>query len=276
MTCGSRLVPEHTLLTSHRTRKAKSGVAPPRQTQAHTPRYRSHESPTTAPALTVAQRHRKAPRSAVQPTAGDRAVVLLGWPCIAQQKQPQGLSSGQVERSEFERRLACQKARCSRAEQWVSYSCTGVQPFGVAPRGTSQTCRPGGSPGRSYGVILWLRRGVAPCEVRAAMTARSVCPLLRTELGTCGPVASGTRPGFSRIVWLSRWSVIAGAAADTVRHKRQGHSPPTLGSRLACTRAPTARDTLTHTGLSSTCSTSLHSIPQAQQATESRSPVAVN
>ena len=32
------------------------------------------------------------------------------------------------------------------------------------------------------------------------MTARSVCPLLRTELGTCGPVASGTRPGFSRIV----------------------------------------------------------------------------
>ena len=175
--------------------------APPRlQTQAHTPRYRSHESPTTAPALTVAQRHRKAPRSAVQPTAGDRAVVLLGWPCIAQQKQPQGLSSGQVERSEFERRLACQKARCSRAEQWVSYSCTGVQPCGVAPRGTSQTCRPGGSPGRSYGVILWLRRGVAPCEVRAAMTARSVCPLLRTELGTCGPVASGTRPGFSRIV----------------------------------------------------------------------------
>ena len=175
--------------------------APPRlQTQAHTPRYRSHESPTTAPALTVAQHHRKAPRSAVQPTAGDRAVVLLGWPCIAQQKQPQGLSSGQVERSEFERRLACQKARCSRAEQWVSYSCTGVQPFGVAPRGTSQTCRPGGSPGRSYGVILWLRRGVAPCEVRAAMTARSVCPLLRTELGTCGPVASGTRPGFSRIV----------------------------------------------------------------------------
>ena len=175
--------------------------APPRlQTQAHTPRYRSHESPTTAPALTVAQRHRKAPRSAVQPTAGDRAVVLLGWRCIAQQKQPQGLSSGQVERSEFERRLACQKARCSRAEQWMSYSCTGVQPCGVAPRGTSQTCRPGGSPGRSYGVILWLRRGVAPCEVRAAMTARSVCPLLRTELGTCGPVASGTRPGFSRIV----------------------------------------------------------------------------
>ena len=122
--------------------------------------------------LTVAQRHRKAPRSAVQPTAGDRAVVLLGWPCIAQQKQPQGLSSGQVEMSEFERRLACQKARCSRAEQWVSYSCTGFQPFGVAPRGTSQTCRPGGSPGRSYGVILWLRRGVAPCEVRAAMAAR--------------------------------------------------------------------------------------------------------
>ena len=146
--------------------------APRLQTQAHTPRYRSHESPTTAPALTVAQRHRKAPRSAVQPTAGDRAVVLLGWPCIAQQKQPQGLSSGQVEMSEFERRLACQKARCSRAEQWVSYSCTGVQPFGVAPRGTSQTCRPGGSPGRSYGVILQLRRGVAPCEVRAAMTAR--------------------------------------------------------------------------------------------------------
>ena len=147
--------------------------APPRlQTQAHTPRYRSHESPTTAPALTVAQHHRKAPRSAVQPTAGDRAVVLLGWPCIAQQKQPQGLSSGQVERSEFERRLACQKARCSRAEQWVSYSCTGVQPFGVAPRGTSQTCRPGGSPGRSYGVILQLRRGVAPCEVRTAMPAR--------------------------------------------------------------------------------------------------------
>ena len=128
--------------------------------------------PTTAPALTVAQRHRKAPRSAVQPTAGDRAVVLLGWPCIAQQKQPQGLSSGQVERSEFERRLACQKARCSRAEQWMSYSCTGVQPCGVAPRGTSQTCRPGGSPGRSYGVILQLRRGVAPCEARAAMTAR--------------------------------------------------------------------------------------------------------
>jgi len=152
-------------------RPATPGPAPPRlQTQAHTPRYRSHESPTTAPALTVAQRHRKAPRSAVQPTAGDRAVVLLGWPCIAQ--QPQGLSSGQVERSEFERRLACQKARCSRAEQWVSYSCTGVQPFGVAPRGTSQTCRPGGSPGRSYGVILQLRRGVAPCEVRAAMTAR--------------------------------------------------------------------------------------------------------
>ena len=175
--------------------------APPRlQTQAHTPRYRSHESPTTAPALTVAQRHRKAPRSAVQPTAGDRAVVLLGWPCIAQQKQPQGLSSGQVERSEFERRLACQKARCSRAEQWMSYSCTGVQPCGVAPRGTSQTCRPGGSPGRSYGVILWLRRGVAPCEVRAAMTARSVCPLLRTELGTWCRGPSDTLPGFSRIV----------------------------------------------------------------------------
>ena len=150
--------------------------------------------------LTVAQRHRKAPRSAVQPTAGDRAVVLLGWPCIAQQKQPQGLSSGQVERSEFERHLACQKARCSRAEQWVSYSCTGFQPFGVAPRGTSQTCRPGGSPGRSYGVILWLRRGVAPCEVRAAMTARSVCPLLRTELGTWCRGPSDTRPGFSRIV----------------------------------------------------------------------------
>ena len=155
------------------TRGPPATPAPPRlQTQAHTPRYRSHESPTTAPALTVAQRHRKAPRSAVQPTAGDRAVVLLGWPCIAQQKQPQGLSSGQVERSEFERHLACQKARCSRAEQWMSYSCTGVQPCGVAPRGTSQTCRPGGSPGRSYGVILQLRRGVAPCEVRAAMTAR--------------------------------------------------------------------------------------------------------
>ena len=49
-----------------------------------------------------------------------RAVVLLGWPCIAQRKKPQGPSSGQVERSEFERRLAGQKARCSRAEQWVS------------------------------------------------------------------------------------------------------------------------------------------------------------
>ena len=107
--------------------------------------------------------------TALATTLRTEAVVLLGWPCIAQQKQPQGLSSGQVE---FERRLACQKARCSRAEQWVSYSCTGVQPFGVAPRGTSQTCHPGSSPGRSYGVILQLRRGVAPCEVRAAMTAR--------------------------------------------------------------------------------------------------------
>ncbi len=151
--------------------------APPRSTTAntgsHTPLQVTREPDDRAcpySYLTVAQRHRKAPRSAVQPTAGDRAVVLLGWPCIAQ--QPQGLSSGQVEMSEFERRLACQKARCSRAEQWVSYSCTGVQQCGVAPRGTSQTCRPGGSPGRSYGVILQLRRGVAPCEVRAAMTAR--------------------------------------------------------------------------------------------------------
>ena len=37
-----------------RTRGPRATPAPPRlQTQAHTPRYRSHESPTTAPALTV-------------------------------------------------------------------------------------------------------------------------------------------------------------------------------------------------------------------------------
>ena len=114
--------------------------------------------------------------------------------------QPQVLRSGVVHRSECERHLTCRKLRRCRAGQWELCSCIAVQRYRVAPRGTSQTCHPESCPGRSYGVILWLRRGVAPCEVRAAMTARSVCPLLRTELGTCGPVASGTRPGFSRIV----------------------------------------------------------------------------